>query len=190
VNEEKFSESVESVESAEFNSIDFLEKNKILVSTKQLANILEITERRIQQMANENILDRYGRNQFELKSSIKNFYNHTIRKTYTTRKKTLQDLIYEKEFYNVELKKIDYQEKKDELISKEFVSECFITSMVKIRESMLEVPEFVSEKLEGKSSKKIKSILKDEILSRLYEIAKGVVNEVDMDEKGSSRIFQ
>lgn len=80
---------------------------KMDVTTKELSDILSLTQRRIQDLENEGVITKIGRNKWDLKECVQSYIESNATSTYG-----LTEARAQKEFADVEIKKLILTEKR------------------------------------------------------------------------------
>lgn len=99
-----------------------------IITTKELANILDLTPRRVQQYVKDGILSNEGRGKFNLKKSIHEYFNYKIGLQKENQNKKGGDYyksLARKTELEAELKEIELAKRKNEIIEIEDVEELF-----------------------------------------------------------------
>lgn len=143
-------------------------KKKILTgSSADLADLLKITQRRTNQLADEKVLTRQPEGNFNLPDAIAEFYAYKYKES-----KSL-DLITEKALHEKvkrENAELDLQERRHELHRASDVELVMSDMLVKLRTRLLGIPMAMAPRLAGLSKGKIADMLNKEIESALMEL--------------------
>ena len=83
---------------------------KMDVTTKELSDILSLTQRRIQDLENEGVITKIGRNKWDLKECVQSYIEYKIANATSTY--GLTEARAQKEFADVEIKKLILTEKR------------------------------------------------------------------------------
>ncbi|MGH1601698.1 hypothetical protein [Campylobacter majalis] len=86
----------------------------MIVTTKELSNALGLTERRIQELENENIIKKIERNKWDLTSCIDDYLNYKVKAA--TANFELSQARAKKELADAELKELKLAKQKGEVI--------------------------------------------------------------------------
>ena len=138
-----------------------------------ISKLLKLTERRIQQLAKDNIIPRAERGKYDLVSSVHGYIDFLKAKaggefTIEEVNKNKNKLIKAK----AELAEIEKMKATSELIPQEEVKSSWLELVHKLKQKLLSIPNKVSPILVNiKNTNEIKLILQDKIYEALYEIA-------------------
>jgi len=145
-----------------------------LINTKRLAEILGMTERRVQQLAAENVFKKIGRGKFQLIDSVQNYLSYQLdleRKKFNKNDMAINEARRRREQAEAFLKEMEVGTRRGELLEKEDVMKSWqkILSIVKTR--LLALPSKLSPQLVGLDTvNEIKSKLDEEIDRALNEL--------------------
>lgn len=143
-------------------------KKKILRgSSSDLSGLLQITQRRTNQLADEKIITRQAEGDFILPEAIAEFYAYKYKET-----KSL-DLVTEKALHEKvkrEYAELDLQERRHELHDAADVKLVMSDMLVTLRTRLLGIPMIMAPRLEGRQRGEIADALNREIESALMEL--------------------
>ena len=143
-------------------------KKKILTgSSADLANLLKITQRRTNQLADEKVLTRQPEGNFNLPDAIAEFYAYKYKESKSLDRITEKALHEKVKRENAEL---DLQERRHELHRASDVELVMSDMLVKLRTRLLGIPMTMAPKLEGLQKGEIAELLDREIESALMEL--------------------
>ena len=146
-----------------------------------IAKLLKLSERRIQQLAKEEILPKAERGKYDLISSVHGYIDFLKAKAggdFTAEEvlKNKNKLLKAK----AELAEIEKMKATGELIPKEEVKRTWLELVQKVKQKLLSIPNKVAPVVVAvKSINEIKLILQDKIYEALYEISS--------DERGARK---
>ena len=140
------------------------------VTTKELSDILSLTQRRIQDLENEGVITKIGRNKWDLKECVQSYIESNATSTYG-----LTEARAQKEFADAEIKKLILAEKKGEVVP-----------IFKLEKDLSDIASTLSNRLYNLPNKiKMRVNLSDETQSALnYEI------EEALKELKESKIYK
>ena len=136
-------------------------------SSADLANLLQITQRRTNQLADEKVLTRQPEGDFILPAAIAEFYSHKFKQ-----QKNI-DFITEKALHEKvkrENAELDLKERKHELHNAADVELVLSDMLVNLRTRLLGIPATMALKLVGLTKGEIADALDKEIESALMEL--------------------
>ena len=130
------------------------------VTTKELSDILSLTQRRIQDLENEGVITKIGRNKWDLKECVQSYIEYKIANATSTY--GLTEARAQKEFADAEIKKLILAEKKGEEV----------VPIFKLEKDLSDIASTLSNRLYNLLNKiKMRVNLSDETQSALnYEI--------------------
>ena len=146
-----------------------------------IAKLLKLSERRIQQLAKEEIIPKAERGKYDLIGSVQGYIDYLKAKVggdFTAEEvlKNKNKLLKAK----AELAEIDKMKATGELIPKEEVKRTWLELVQKVKQKLLSIPNKVAPVVVTiKSINEIKLILQDKIYEALYEISS--------DERGARK---
>ena len=138
-----------------------------------ISKLLKLSERRVQQLAKDNIIPKAERGKYDLVSSVHGYIDFLKAKaggefTIEEVNKNKNKLIKAK----AELAEIEKMKATSELIPQEEVKSSWLELVHKLKQKLLSIPNKVSPILVNiKNTNEIKLILQDKIYEALYEIA-------------------
>lgn len=146
---------------------------KMDVTTKELSDILSLTQRRIQDLENEGVITKIGRNKWDLKECVQSYIEYKIANATSTY--GLTEARAQKEFADAEIKKLILAEKKGEVVP-----------IFKLEKDLSDIASTLSNRLYNLPNKiKMRVNLSDETQSALnYEI------EETLKEFKESKIYK
>ncbi len=142
-------------------------KKTIRGSSSDLASLLQITQRRTNQLADEKIITRQPEGDFILPEAVAEFYAHKYKA-----EKAL-DLMSERAMHEKvkrELSELDLRQRQRELHEATDVEMVLTDMLVRIRTRLLGIPMARAPRLAGLSKGKIADMLNKEIESALMEL--------------------
>ena len=149
----------------------------MVVTRKQLAEILGLSVRRISQLTNAGVLTNVSRGKYDLRQAIQAYIAYRVeaeqKKAVGNQSLTLAEVKRLKEMVEVELKKMQLRRKKGELLERDELTKVCQTIVANAKTRFLAMPTKIAPLLVGlKNIKKIKTILEKEVHSILEELAK------------------
>jgi phage terminase Nu1 subunit (DNA packaging protein) len=153
-------------------SVKGLKGNEYIVTTKQISEILSLSTRRIQQLANENALVKTGRGRFDLPASITSYINYLIDKERPDEELSK----YEEEAKWVKARRqkteLELQIMKGELHRSEDVKRVLNNMLGGFRGKLLAIPSKTAPQLVGETEiTPIKEKLKESIYEAMDELS-------------------
>lgn len=148
-----------------------------LVTTKKLAAILGITPRRIQQLSGppDNVFRKISRGKFDLSDSIQKYISYQIeleRRKYKKNDMDINEARRRKEIAEAELKEIELERQKGDLLPKNEVILTWQKILSVLRSRLLAMPAKLAPILMGLSTiSEIKNELNIEIRNMLEELS-------------------
>ena len=137
-----------------------------------ISKLLKLTERRIQQLAKDNIIPRAERGKYDLVSSVHGYIDFL--KAKAGGDFTAEDVIKNKNKLikaKAELAEIEKMKATSELIPQEEVKSSWLELVHKLKQKLLSIPNKISPILVNiKNTNQIKLILQEKIYEALYEI--------------------
>ena len=137
-----------------------------------ISKLLKLTERRIQQLAKDNIIPRAERGKYDLVSSVHGYIDFL--KAKAGGDFTAEDVIKNKNKLikaKAELAEIEKMKATSELIPQEEVKRTWLELIHKLKQKLLSIPNKISPILVNiKNTNQIKLILQEKIYEALYEI--------------------
>ena len=137
-----------------------------------ISKLLKLTERRIQQLAKDNIIPRAERGKYDLVSSVHGYIDFL--KAKAGGDFTAEDVIKNKNKLikaKAELAEIEKMKATSELIPQEEVKRTWLELIHKLKQKLLSIPNKISPILVNiKNTNQIKLILQEKIYDALYEI--------------------
>ena len=156
-----------------------------------ISKLLKLSERRIQQLAKDNIIPKAERGKYDLVSSVHGYIDFLKAKAggdFTAEEvlKNKNKLLKAK----AELAEIEKMKATGELIPKEEVKRTWLELVQKVKQKLLSIPNKVAPVVVTvKSINEIKLILQDKIYEALYEISsdeRGVRKDIKSNKTTSS----
>ncbi len=146
------------------------------ISTLELSSILNISTRRVNQLTNDGIFKRIARGKYDHTDSIQRFIEYKIeleKNKYIGNDTTINEAIRRKTIAEAELKEIEVQKARDELVEKNKVVE-FCTGIINVSKiKLLAIPAKITPLILNLGNpKKIRLIIDEEIRSALNELAR------------------
>ena len=146
-----------------------------------IAKLLKLTERRVQQLAKDDIIPKAERGKYDLISSVHGYIDFL--KAKAGGDFTAEDVIKNKNKLmkaKAEIAEIEKMKATGELIPKEEVKRTWLELVQKVKQKLLSIPNKVAPVVVTvKSINEIKLILQDKIYEALYEISS--------DERGARK---
>ena len=138
-----------------------------------IAKLLKLSERRIQQLAKENVIPKAERGKYDLVNSVHGYIDYL--KAKAGGEFTAEEVLKNKNKLlkaKAELAEIDKMKASGELIPKEEVKRTWLELVQKVKQKLLSIPNKVAPVVVTiKSINEIKLILQDKIYEALYEIS-------------------
>ena len=138
-----------------------------------IAKLLKLSERRIQQLAKENVIPKAERGKYDLVNSVHGYIDYL--KAKAGGEFTAEEVLKNKNKLlkaKAELAEIDKMKASGELIPKEEVKRTWLELVQKVKQKLLSLPNKVAPVVVTiKSINEIKLILQDKIYEALYEIS-------------------
>jgi len=138
-----------------------------------IAKLLKLTERRVQQLAKDDIIPKAERGKYDLVSSIHGYIDFL--KAKAGGDFTAEDVIKNKNKLmkaKAEIAEIERMKATGELIQKEEVKSTWLELINKVKQKLLSIPNKVAPIVVTiKNTNEIKLILQDKIYEALYEIS-------------------
>ena len=146
-----------------------------------IAKLLKLSERRIQQLAKEEIIPKAERGKYDLVGSVQGYIDYL--KAKVGGEFTAEEVLKNKNKLlkaKAELAEIEKMKATGELIPKEAVKRTWLELVQKVKQKLLSIPNKVAPVVVAvKSINEIKLILQDKIYEALYEISS--------DERGARK---
>ena len=156
-----------------------------------IAKLLKLSERRIQQLAKENVIPKAERGKYDLVNSVHGYIDYL--KAKAGGEFTAEEVLKNKNKLlkaKAELAEIDKMKASGELIPKEEVKRTWLELVQKVKQKLLSIPNKVAPIVVTiKSINEIKLILQDKIYEALYEISsdeRGVKKDIKSNKTTSS----
>ncbi len=138
-----------------------------------IAKLLKLTERRVQQLAKDDIIPKAERGKYDLISSVHGYIDFL--KAKAGGDFTAEDVIKNKNKLmkaKAEIAEIEKMKATGELIPKEEVKSTWLQLVNKVKQKLLSIPNKVAPVVVSvKNTNEIKLILQDKIYEALYEIS-------------------
>ena len=138
-----------------------------------IAKLLKLTERRVQQLAKDDIIPKAERGKYDLISSVHGYIDFL--KAKAGGDFTAEDVIKNKNKLmkaKAEIAEIERMKATGELIPKEEVKSTWLQLVNKVKQKLLSIPNKVAPVVVSvKNTNEIKLILQDKIYEALYEIS-------------------
>ncbi len=145
-----------------------------LITTKRLAEILGMTERRVQQLAAENVFKKFGRGRFQLADSVQKYLAYQLdleRKKYNKNDLSINEARRRREQAEASLKEIELGKQRGELLEKSDVIRVWQKILTVLKNRLLVMPSKLSPHLLGMNSvNEIKMRMDEEIFNALDEL--------------------
>ena len=149
-----------------------------------IAKLLKLSERRIQQLAKEEIIPKAERGKYDLVGSVQGYIDYL--KAKVGGEFTAEEVLKNKNKLlkaKAELAEIEKMKATGELIPKEEVKRTWLELVQKVKQKLLSIPNKVAPVVVAvKSINEIKLILQDKIYEALYEISS--------DERGARKAIK
>jgi len=144
-----------------------------LITTKRLAEILGMTERRVQQLAAENVFKKFGRGRFQLADSVQKYLAYQLdleRKKYNKNDLSINEARRRREQAEASLKEIELGKQRGELLEKSDVIRVWQKILTVLKNRLLVMPSKLSPHLLGMNSVNEIKMRMDEIFNALDEL--------------------
>lgn len=147
---------------------------KLVVSSLELSEIMGLSQRRIQQLARDKVVDKVERNQYNVPNSIKGYVDFMVAcatpdENEMVNKDKEAALLTRLKRQSLEL---DIQIKMGELHRASDVKDVMNTMLNNFRAKLLTLPSKIAPQIQGKNEMEvIKSIVKSEIVEALNELS-------------------
>ncbi len=159
------------------------------VSTIQLAKILKLSERRVQQLTKEGIIPKLDRNNYNLVESV-NFYIDYLKQQFSSEIST-DDIVKNRNrltLARAELYEIEKSKLEEELIPASIVKKTWMVYITMLKNKLLSIPNKVAPLMVTvENINEAKQILKERIYDSLDEIATiNITNKSQGNEEDTS----
>lgn len=142
------------------------------VSSKALADITGLSQRRIEQLAHSGLMVKSGEGRYQLKASLKNYILDQQKELDQKKETQINDYKLRQEKAKAEKLEIELAEIKDELIDKETVLSVFSEAMIIVKTKMLAIPSKIAQLVRvAKTDLEAKQIIEKHIKIALTETA-------------------
>lgn len=138
----------------------------MIVSTNELADFLDLTPRRIQDLEVENVLAKVSRNEWDLKECFLKYLDYKVDSA--TSNLGLTEARAKKEFADAQLKELALAEKKEQVISLDKLQKELSDIAITLSNQLYNIPNRL----------KMSVNLSDEILTRLCELIEYTLTEL------------
>lgn len=146
------------------------------ITTKELAALLGITIRRVQQYNKDGIINNVTRGKFNAAQSIQKYITYQLeleRKKYKRQGLDLYEIRKRREAAEAELKEIELQKTKGELIEIDEMHTVVYKIINESKMKLLSIPNSISTKLLKKTSKReVNKIIKNAIYESLSDLSR------------------
>lgn len=148
----------------------------MVVSLKEIAKKLKLTEKRIQQLAKINVVKKVKHGKYELEQSINNYekYKEKAKLKINSNKNTFTQELQKQKIKQIkaQTKKIKIETKKmnNELVNFLDAKEYFERNLTKLKNKMLELPASLEFKIENLEKCEVKDLIEQEIISIFNDI--------------------
>lgn len=147
---------------------------KLIVSSQELSEIMGLSQRRIQQLAKDKIVDKVDHNQYNVPNSIKGYVDFMVDCATPDESKSINKdketaLLTRAKRMSAE---VDLQTKLGELHRASDVKDVMNTMLNNFRAKLLTLPSKIAPQIQGKNEIEVlKSIIKNEINDTLSELS-------------------
>lgn len=138
----------------------------MIISTNELADFLDLTPRRIQDLEVENVLAKVSRNEWDLKECFLKYLDYKVDSA--TSNLGLTEARAKKEFADAQLKELALAEKKEQVISLDKLQKELSDIAITLSNQLYNIPNRL----------KMSVNLSDEILTRLCELIEYTLTEL------------
>ena len=146
-----------------------------IVTTRELAEFLDVSARRIQQYVKDGIIRNAGRGKFNLKEAVQDFYSYQfeLERAKLKRKDASLDEAYRRKMLaEAELKEMEVEQKKGELIEKQEVIESWQKILNILKTRLLALPTQIAQEVAGlRRVNEIKKRIEKNVMDALNEIS-------------------
>lgn len=151
-----------------------LSENKFIVTTKEISEILGLSDRRIRQLVDENALVRIGHGKYDLAKSIQKYIDYQVSKFAGDVDDDLNKLKEETLWTRARRMKseIEYKIMSGELHRSQDIEEVMNAMLAAFRSQLLAFPTKVAPKMVGQTEiMSVKEVMKKEIYELMEELA-------------------
>ena len=160
------------------------------LSLSAISQLLKLTERRIQQLAKDEIIPKAQRGEYEMIPCVHGYIDYL--KAKIGREFTAEDLAINRNRLlkaQADLAEIEKQKQEGELIAKEEVKKNWLSILSVIKSKLLSMPNKVAPVvMTYKNVNEVKLILKDKIYDTLHEIAGADLTQDDKRNVRRSKV--
>ncbi|ALV64642.1 hypothetical protein [Campylobacter fetus] len=146
------------------------------VSTNELADFLDITPRRVQDLEVENVLTKVARNEWDLKECFLRYLDYKVDTATATF--GLTEARAKKEFADAQLKELALAEKKEQVISIDKLQKELSDIAITLSNQLYNIPNRL----------KMNFGLSDEVLAKLCELIEDTLTELKSSKTYKSQI--
>ena len=160
------------------------------LSLSAISQLLKLTERRIQQLAKDEVIPKAQRGEYEMIPCVHGYIDYL--KAKIGREFTAEDLAINRNRLikaQADLAEIEKQKQEGELIAKDEVKKNWLSILTVIKSKLLSMPNKVAPVvMTYKNVNEVKLILKDKIYDTLHEIAGADLTKDDKRNVRSSKV--
>lgn len=154
--------------------------DKIIFSTAEFGEFVGIAPRTVNRLTNSKILikhkNQYGK--YDLKENVNRYYKYRLyveKKKYDNSSKEMKQLRFRKEAAETELKEMELDEKRGELINRKSYDQAFFKLVRSARDAILKIPYRIGDIIAAETDSKIcKKILREELKQTLNEFGENL----------------